>query len=61
MGTSATASKNKWNANHYERIAISVPIGERERYKHLAEKLGISVNQMFIQAVEEYVKNHSNE
>ncbi len=58
MGKKATASKNKWNAAHYERINLTVPIGKRDDYKALAEHLEMSVNQLFVTAVQEYAENH---
>ncbi|MGN1109235.1 MAG: hypothetical protein ACI4RK_07610 [Oscillospiraceae bacterium] len=52
------AHVNKYISTHYEHIAIRVKTGERDRYKHLAEKLGVSVNQLFLQAVEEFIAEH---
>lgn len=51
----ATAKYMKANL---EDIKIRVKKGERDRYKHLAEKLGVSVNQLFLQAVEEFIAEH---
>ena len=41
-----------------EFIQLRVKQGERDRYKRLAEKLGVSVNQLFLQAVEEFIAEH---
>lgn len=51
----ATAKYMKANL---EDIKIRVKKGERDRYKRLAEKLGVSVNQLFLQAVEEFIAEH---
>ena len=40
---------------NYEQLSIRLKKGERDRYKRLAEQLGVSVNQLFIQAVEEFI------
>ena len=32
MGTAATKAKNKYNAENYERISLSVPKGTKEKY-----------------------------
>ena len=52
------ACVTRYVASHYDQIKITVPKGERDRYKRLAEKLGVSVNQLFLQAVEEFIAEH---
>lgn len=49
------ACVNRYMAKNYDRINLAVPKGSRDRYKAVAERLGISVNQLFIQAVEEFI------
>ena len=56
MGTAATKAKNKYNAENYERISLSVPKGTKEKYKAIAETNGKSLNQFIIDCVEEKVK-----
>lgn len=36
--------KNRWNRQHYDRVAINVPIGAREELQTLAEQRGMSVS-----------------
>ena len=36
--------KNRWNRQHYDRVAINVPIGAREELQALAEQRGMSVS-----------------
>ncbi len=43
-------------------IKIRVPKGQREKLKAIASEMGMSMNQMFIKAVEEYIeKNYKPE
>ncbi len=58
MGKTSSAVKNRYNGKTYDRIELVVPKGERERYKALAARLGISVNQLFIQSVEQYIADN---
>ena len=52
---------DRYISKHYDHIAIRVPKGERDRYKALAARLGLSVNQLFIQSVEEFISDHIDE
>lgn len=51
----------KFIKEKYDQIIIRIPKGERNRYKSLAAKLGVSVNQLFVQAVEQYISDHIDE
>lgn len=53
-----TIASAKYNAKTYEEIKLRVKIGEKERYKGLAARLGVSVNQLFVQAVEKYIEDN---
>ena len=55
MGTAATKAKNKYNAENYERISLSVPKGTKEKYKAIAETNGKSLNQFIIDCVEDKI------
>lgn len=44
--------------DNYEQLSIRLKKGSRERYKSLAERLGLSVNQLFIKAVEKYLEEN---
>ena len=61
MTKAQTRASNKYNSKAYDRIAIQVKKGERDRYKTLAARLGVSVNQLFVQAVEQYIADHIDE
>lgn len=52
------ACVTRYVSAHYDKITVTVPKGERERYKALAERLGVSVNQLFIQSVEKYIEEN---
>ncbi len=46
-----TAYKNQFNAEHYERINFSVPVGMKQVIKDLASKKGMSMNKYFLHLV----------
>ncbi len=52
------ACVTRYVAAHYDQIKITVPKGDRDRYKALAARLGVSVNQLFIQSVEKYIEDN---
>ncbi len=56
-----TIASAKYNAKTYEEIKLRVKIGEKDRYKALAVRLGLSVNQLFVQSVEQYISDHIDE
>lgn len=51
----------KYMKENLDDIKIRVRKGERDRYKALAAKLGLSVNQLFVQAVERFIEEHIDE
>ena len=52
----------KYVKTHLDDIKIRVPKGQREKLKSIAAEMGMSMNQMFIKAVEEYIeKNYKSE
>lgn len=53
-----TATNYKFSKAHYENIRITVPIGQRDEIKAYAESQGLSVNKLFLTALEEYRKAH---
>lgn len=48
--------KNRWNSKAYDRIALFVPKGERERLKQIAADHGTSLNGLINTAIAEYLK-----
>ena len=52
----------KYVKTHLDDIKIRVLKGQREKLKAIAAEMGMSMNQMFIKAVEEYIeKNYKSE
>ncbi len=50
----------KYVKAHLDDIKIRVPKGQREKLKAVAAEMGMSMNQMFIKAVEEYIEKNYN-
>ena len=44
--------QNEYNANHYDRISVLLPKGEREELKQHARAQGMSANAWILQAIE---------
>lgn len=53
MGKTSAAVKNKWNAENYDRINLTVPKGKKEEYKATAEANGESLNGYINRLLEE--------
>ena len=52
------ASNARYTKENYEQVILHVPIGQREELKAYAQSLGLSVNKLFMNALEEYRINH---
>ncbi len=52
---SQQACVNRYISKNYDRINVTVPKGDRDRYKRIAADLGVSVNQLFINGVESLI------
>lgn len=52
MGKTSAAVKNKYNDKNYDRIALSVPKGDKDKYKLEAEKRCMSLNEFIRYCVE---------
>lgn len=42
----------------YDKVLIRLKKGDREDYKAAAESLGLSLNALFVTAVDEYIQQH---
>ena len=52
MPRTQTARKNEWNSQKYERVALVVKAGDRERLKAAAKEEGHgSVNKLIIDSI----------
>lgn len=48
----------KYVKAHLDDIKIRVPKGQRAKLKTFATEMGMSMNQMFIKAIEEYIERN---
>lgn len=48
----------KYVKAHLDDIKIRVPKGQRERLKAVSAEMGMSMNQMFLTAVSEYINKN---
>ena len=56
QGTSQTRAKNKYNAKTYDRIALQVKKGEKDKIKAHADSQGESLNGFINRAIDETIK-----
>ena len=48
--------QNEYNKQKYDRITMLVPKGEKEVIKEAAKKADISVNELMLRAVREWIE-----
>lgn len=58
-GKASTRAKNKYNAENYDRISLSVPKGKKEQIKAFAESRGESVNGFINRVVDNEMENNT--
>lgn len=56
-GTAATKAKNRWNKNNYDQFLLTLPKGDKERYRAFADMEDMSLNAYIIRAIEEYISH----
>lgn len=56
MSRTSAEVKNRYNAKAYDRIALFVQKGEKDKLKQEAEARGMSLNGLINAAVQEYLK-----
>lgn len=61
MGTAKTKAKNKYNAKTYDRISVNVKKGIKEKWKSEADRLGLSLNSLIENAVNQMIAIDNNE
>lgn len=61
MGMKSTATKNKWNAENYERISLSVKKGSKQPLQDVAREKGESINGYIKNAVQARYKADTGE
>lgn len=57
MAKASTKAKNKYNAENYERIALVVPKGKKEKIKAYADSKGESINGFVNKAIDKAMEN----
>lgn len=58
MATSRTRANRKYNDKTYDQIKIQLRKGIRDTWKIEAEKRGLSLASLILQAVSEFLENH---
>lgn len=51
MGKTSAAVKNKWNAENYDRVNLTLPKGQKDVIKAHADSMGESVNAFIGRAI----------
>lgn len=54
-------ANRRFTAENYDEVKLYVPKGERDNLKAYAESLGMSVNRLFLTALQEYIRNHGEQ
>lgn len=57
MGKTSTASKQRYNEKAYDRIALTVKKGEKDRLKAHAERQGETLNGFINRAIDAQIRN----
>ena len=52
MGMKSTATKNKWNAENYDRVSLTVNKGTKQKLQEAAAEKGESINGYIKTAVQ---------
>ncbi len=61
MGMKSTATKNKWNAENYDRVALSIKKGTKTALQDVAKDKGESINGYIKNAVQARYKADTGE
>ena len=55
---SSRKATNKYQKEHLEIVSFRVKKGDREYFRNIAARYGLSLKDLFTQAVKEYEENH---
>lgn len=61
MGMKSTATKNKWNAENYDRVSLTVNKGTKQKLQEAAAEKGESINGYIKTAVQARFKADTGE
>ena len=50
MGKTSTQVKNRWNAEHYTRISVSIPKEDGEKFKEKCQQLNVTQAEILKEA-----------
>lgn len=57
MGKTSTQVKNRWNAEHYTRISVSIPKEDGERFKEKCQQLNVTQAEILKEAVYRFLED----
>ncbi|MBQ7476806.1 MAG: hypothetical protein IJT06_05365 [Selenomonadaceae bacterium] len=57
---SKIAATNRYNDKTYDRLAIRIKKGLREKYKQAAKTHGLSLAKLVTTAIDEFLENHKD-
>ena len=64
MAREITAAQRKavgnYERNHYDKVLVRMPMGERDKIKEAADKAGQSVNVYILEAVRDRMDREAN-
>ena len=55
MGKTSSEVKNRWNAEHYTRLTVSMPKEDGEAFKEKCKREGISQAEVLKEAVYQFL------
>ena len=61
MSKTSSEAKNRWNAANYDSYRVQLPKGQKALLKAACEKNGVSMNSVFTEAAEKYIKMNAEE
>lgn len=57
MGKTSTQVKNRWNAEHYTRISVSIPKEDGEKFKEKCQQLNVTQAEILKEAVYRFLED----
>ena len=57
MGKTSSAVKNRWNAEHYTRLTVSVPKEDGEKFKEKCQRENVTQAEILKEAVYKFLED----
>jgi predicted DNA-binding protein len=57
MGKTSTQVKNRWNAEHYSRISVSIPKEDGEKFKEKCQEAGVTQAEILKEAIYKFLED----